>query len=79
MLLVMMRKNLIIYLWKFKKILIAELMNIQQLMVKDSQPIILTNDTIQDILAESGVSEEDSSKIERFYTKEFGTTFAYCR
>ena len=41
---------------------------------KDSQPIILTNDTIQDILAESGVSEEDSSRIERFYTKEFGTT-----
>lgn len=41
---------------------------------KDSEPIILTNDTIQDILAESGVSEEDSSRIERFYTKEFGTT-----
>ena len=41
---------------------------------KDSQPIILTNDTIQDILAESGVSEEDSSRIERFYRKEFGTT-----
>ena len=41
---------------------------------KDSQPIILTNDTIQDILAESGISEEDSSRIERFYTKEFGTT-----
>lgn len=41
---------------------------------KDSQPIILTNGTIQDILAESGVSEEDSSRIERFYTKEFGTT-----
>lgn len=41
---------------------------------KDSEPIVLTNDTIQDILAESGVSEEDSSKIEKFYTKEFGTT-----
>ncbi len=41
---------------------------------KDSEPIVLTNDTIQDILAESGVSEEDSSKIEKFYTREFGTT-----
>ena len=41
---------------------------------KDSEPIILTNDTIQDILAESGVSEEDSSRIEKFYTREFGTT-----
>lgn len=41
---------------------------------KDSESVILTNDTIQDILAENGVSEEISTKIEKFYTKEFGNT-----
>lgn len=41
---------------------------------KDSESVILTNDTIQDILAENGVSEEISTKIEKFYIKEFGNT-----
>ena len=41
---------------------------------KDSESVVLTNDTIQDILAENGVSEEISTKIEKFYTKEFGNT-----
>lgn len=41
---------------------------------KDSESVILTNDAIQDILAENGVSEEISTKIEKFYTKEFGNT-----
>ena len=41
---------------------------------KDSESVILTNDAIQDILAENGVSEEVSTKIEKFYTKEFGST-----
>ncbi len=41
---------------------------------KDSESVVLTNDAIQDILAENGVSEEISTKIEKFYTKEFGNT-----
>lgn len=39
---------------------------------KDAEPIILTNDSIQDILIESGLSEEITAKIEKSYTKEFG-------
>ena len=37
----------------------------------DSEPIILTHNVMQDILAESGVSEDVSTKIETFYSKEF--------
>lgn len=39
---------------------------------KDAEPIILTNDSIQDILIESGLSEEITAKIEKSYTEEFG-------
>lgn len=39
---------------------------------KDAEPIILTNDNIQDILIESGISEEITAKIEKSYTEEFG-------
>ncbi|MDT8717333.1 DUF4317 domain-containing protein [Clostridium sp. 19966] len=41
---------------------------------KDAEPIILTNDNIQDILIESGISEEITTKIEKSYTEEFGDT-----
>ena len=41
---------------------------------KDAEPIILTNDNIQDILIESGISEEITAKIEKSYTEEFGDT-----
>jgi hypothetical protein len=41
---------------------------------KDAEPITLTNDTIQDILIESGIPEEILTKIEKSYTKEFGDT-----
>ncbi|WP_234122509.1 DUF4317 domain-containing protein [Clostridium hydrogenum] len=40
---------------------------------KDAEPIILTTDNIQEILAENGISEEVSQKIEKSYTEEFGT------
>ena len=39
---------------------------------KDAEPIILTNDNIQDILIESGIPEEITAKIEKSYTEEFG-------
>jgi hypothetical protein len=41
---------------------------------KDAEPIILTNDTIQDILIESGIPEEITAKIEKSYTEKFGDT-----
>jgi len=41
---------------------------------KGAGPIILTNDNIQDILLESGISEEITAKIEKSYTEEFGDT-----
>ena len=41
---------------------------------KDAEPIILTNDNIQDLLIESGISEETLIKIEKSYAKEFGDT-----
>ena len=37
-------------------------------------PIILTNDIVQDILAESGVPQEITTKIEKSYSKNFGDT-----
>lgn len=39
---------------------------------KDDDPVTLTNDTILDVLADSGISEEVTSKIEKCYTAEFG-------
>ena len=41
---------------------------------KNAEPIILTNDTISDILIESGIPEEILTKIEKSYTEEFGDT-----
>ena len=41
---------------------------------KNAEPIILTNDTIQDILIESGIPEEITAKITKSYTEEFGDT-----
>lgn len=41
---------------------------------KDAEPIILTNDNIQDILIESGIPEEITAKIEKSYAEEFGDT-----
>lgn len=41
---------------------------------KNAEPIALTNDNIQDILVESGIPEEITTKIERFYEREFGDT-----
>ncbi|BCZ45021.1 hypothetical protein psyc5s11_10880 [Clostridium gelidum] len=41
---------------------------------KNAEPIILTNDNIQDILIESGIPEEITAKIEKSYTEEFGDT-----
>ena len=41
---------------------------------KNADPIILTNDNIQDILIESGIPEEITAKIEKSYTEEFGDT-----
>lgn len=41
---------------------------------KDAEPLNLTNDNIQDILAESGISEEITEKIEKEYTEKFGAT-----
>ena len=38
------------------------------------EPIFLTNDVIQDILVESGLPEEISTKIEKSYTESFGDT-----
>lgn len=40
----------------------------------DSEPVLLTNDSIQEILIESGVPEEISEKIEKTYTEKFGDT-----
>ncbi len=41
---------------------------------KDAEPIILTNDNIQDVLVESGIPEEILTKIEKSYIEEFGDT-----
>lgn len=41
---------------------------------KDTEPIILTNNNIQDILNESGIPEEAAVKIEKSYIEEFGDT-----
>lgn len=38
---------------------------------EDSEPVILTNDSISDLLVESGISEDISNKIEKSYTEEF--------
>lgn len=40
----------------------------------DTDPILLTNDSIQNLLTESGVPEEITSKIEQSYSEEFGDT-----
>lgn len=40
----------------------------------DTEPLNLTNDNIQDILAESGIPEEVTTKIQKSYTEEFGDT-----
>ncbi|OOM75902.1 hypothetical protein CLPUN_29390 [Clostridium puniceum] len=41
---------------------------------KNREPIILTNDTIQNILVETGIPEEITAKIEKSYAEEFGDT-----
>ncbi|MZK52893.1 DUF4317 domain-containing protein [Clostridium beijerinckii] len=41
---------------------------------KNAEPIVLSNDNIQDILIESGVPEEITAKIEKSYTEAFGDT-----
>ena len=41
---------------------------------KNREPMILSTDTIQDLLAETGITEEITSKIEKFYSEEFGDT-----
>ena len=38
------------------------------------EPIVLTNNVIQEILTESGVPEEITTKIEKSYTESFGNT-----
>ena len=38
------------------------------------EPIVLTNNVIQEILTESGVPEEITTKIEKSYTESFGDT-----
>ena len=40
----------------------------------DAEPVILTNNTISDLLVESGVPKEISEKIEKSYVEEFGDT-----
>lgn len=40
----------------------------------DSAPIVLTTNVIQEVLNESGVSQEISAKIEESYTEQFGDT-----
>lgn len=39
-----------------------------------NEPIVLTNNVIQEILTESGVPEEITTKIEKSYTESFGNT-----
>ena len=39
---------------------------------KDSDPVILTNDSISEILTDTGIPEEISTKIEKCYNEEFG-------
>ena len=39
-----------------------------------NEPIVLTNNVIQEILTESGVPEEITTKIEKSYTESFGDT-----
>ena len=41
---------------------------------KNSEPMILTNDAIQNLLIESEIPEEITRKIEKSYTEEFGDT-----
>lgn len=38
----------------------------------DAEPMILTNDNIQDVLTETGISEEIITKIKKSYAEEFG-------
>ncbi|SET44344.1 DUF4317 domain-containing protein [[Clostridium] polysaccharolyticum] len=39
-----------------------------------NEPLLLTNNNIQEVLAESGIPEEITSEIKRSYTEEFGDT-----
>lgn len=41
---------------------------------ENDDPILLTCDTIQDLMAESGVPDEITNRIEQSYTEEFGNT-----
>lgn len=41
---------------------------------KNREPMILTSDTIQNLLAETGITEEITAQIEKFYVEEFGDT-----
>lgn len=41
---------------------------------KNSEPVVLTNNAITEILTENGVSEELTAKIEKTYTEQFGDT-----
>ncbi|WP_160686601.1 DUF4317 domain-containing protein [Clostridium sp. C2-6-12] len=41
---------------------------------KNADPIILSNDNIQDVLIQSGIPEEITTKIEKSYEREFGDT-----
>ena len=41
---------------------------------KDSAPIVLTNDSITEILVDSGIPEEISTRIEKCYNEEFKDT-----
>ena len=41
---------------------------------KNADPIVLSNDNIQDVLIQSGISEEITTKIEKSYSREFGDT-----
>lgn len=41
---------------------------------KNAEPILLSNDNIQDLLMESGISEEITAKIEKSYIDVFGDT-----
>lgn len=40
----------------------------------DAEPMVLSNDNIQDVLIQSAIPEEITSKIEKSYTREFGDT-----
>jgi len=44
----------------------------ESISTKDDDPVTLTKDTILDVLTDSGISEEVTSKIEKCYSAEFG-------